>query len=179
MGLHTEIPVWRNLTCFVKGNQPEGHMAGNMHRAFWSVKEQFGHDVSTDSQGLILSDASNHIQKQAHDACFTPPNTSPAHTNLWHLSLEASLEQHPRGQQLGVSHWDSIPEQLDAFGPVLSQSLMARCDTWRGRGLHRFIPCLQVYHLTWQRSLITCHGTVVCHLTWYGNLPRQVSCQIG
>lgn len=50
------------------------------------------------------------------------PNTSPAHTNPWHLNLGANLEQHPGGQQLGgstgtafLNNW--VP--LDPFWPNL------------------------------------------------------------
>lgn len=101
------------------------------------------------------------VSSQSHDCLFQPDHTLPQLSTsisvLWHLR--------PRSQ-LGTRSWSKRQWQL-GITPLGWHSWTAGWYLWthpgpglygqvrylKGKGLHEFVPHLQIYHLTWYRSL--------------------------
>lgn len=108
----------------------------------------------------------SYIQKSLfcrNPACFGTPRSSPAPCGI--SDLKASLEWDPEARERqwlenswGWCRWGDIPEEWADASVRPGPALHGHVQYWEGKGLHEFVPCLQV-----------------CHLTRYWSLALQVS----
>lgn len=106
-----------------------------------------------------------------------PPHTSPVPTSQsCEISdLEASLEQGPEAREAMAGEQPEITP-LGQHSPTTSQCLWIHAGPvlygqvryLEGKGLHEFVSCLQVYHLTWYLSLplqVSQPASMLCNTT--------------
>lgn len=170
MELQTEISFWRNPACFGTRSWPTGHTAGNTRglscflgceRAIWPMTSAL---IIRALYAQMCQVSGKNKPMTPHT---TPPHTSQAFINIWHAGSQ------PRSQ-LGTrsrSKRGAATTSLQVTPPGWHSWTNSWClwihpdpisyGQWgirRGKGLHRFVPCPRIYHLT-----------------SYGCLPLQVS----
>lgn len=164
----------RNPACFGTGNRPKRPMEGNTcrERTIWPLMSALTIRASYTQTCQAL------CKNKAVIAPFSPTTHFPS------ANISVLWDLRPRSQ-LGTRSWSKReamageqPEitPLGRHSPTTSQCLWIRAGPvlygqvqyLEGKGLHEFVSCIQVYHLTWYLSLplqVSQPASMLCNTT--------------